>query len=149
MSSPQMGEGVVNCGFEQFITPQARAVGDMIQTFWPNRFQLKFEVPLHEIFPQPQNPGLEHIWRFGRADLLALSQKHQSAITLIELHGAHHWQARQARNDRRKYTLARENGVGCLCLYNSVVDRLSRRKMRGLLGGVLFGRRVLQREAIR
>lgn len=131
-------EGVVSAAFQECITPQTRAIAATIQSFWPERFGLRYEVRLRDLFPEPENDGLRHIWRYGRADLVVTRPKSAKIVSLIELHGEHHWTEKQARNDRRKYMLARENEVECLALYNSIVDRISRRQMRGLLGGVLF-----------
>ena len=42
-------------------------------------------------------------------------------------------------NDRRKWKLAEKNHVRCLIMMKGIMERLSNRKWRGLLGRFLFG----------
>jgi hypothetical protein len=55
------------------------------------------------------------------------------------LTGSHHWEDKQSLNDRRKWKLAEINGVRCLTMMNGIMERLSNRKWRALLGRFLFG----------
>tara|TARA_R100000027_G_scaffold61606_1_gene53113 strand:- start:8326 stop:8787 length:462 start_codon:yes stop_codon:yes gene_type:complete len=137
-TTPSSAEGVVTGDYEEYITPQVREVAALIESFWPGKYNLRFEVPLKELFPEPENHGLLHIWKHGRADLVVNFEKTGKVVSLIECHGAHHWGEKQARNDRRKYMLARENNVSCLCIYNSVTGRISRKMIRNLFGNYFY-----------
>tara|TARA_R100000027_G_scaffold64353_1_gene57743 strand:- start:486 stop:947 length:462 start_codon:yes stop_codon:yes gene_type:complete len=138
-TTPSSVEGVVCGSYEEFITPQVREIAGLIESFWPGKYDLRYEVKLSEIFPEPENHGLLHIWRYGRADLVVNFARTGRILSIIELHGAHHWTEKQAKNDRRKYMLAKENGVAGLCMYNSLIGRISRKKMRNLLGKYFYG----------
>ena len=107
-----------------------------INKTWP-QFTTKVEVPLNELFPQPENKGLAHIWKYGSADLTVW--KNGKLRCVIEIGGSHHWEEKQSLNDRRKWKLCDVNGVRCLTMMNGVQDSLSKRKWRRLLGSHLFG----------
>jgi hypothetical protein len=46
---------------------------------------------------------------------------------------------KQSLNDRRKWKLAEINGVRCLTMMNGIMERLSNRKWRAMMGRFLFG----------
>ena len=91
---------------------------------------------LRELFPEPDNAGLRHIWKYGAADLVVY--RCDKAVCIIEAGGAHHFEDKQSLNDRRKWKLCEINGVGCMTMMNGLMDGLSNRKWRSLLGRYLF-----------
>jgi hypothetical protein len=121
------------------ITEEAKAIKAYIEQTWPRLFLLKLEVPLNEIFKEPENVGLKHIWRYGSADLVVF--RDSKPIAIIEPGGMHHFEEKQSLNDRRKWKLAEQNGVRCLQVMNDVMKLLSKRKWRALVGGFLFPRK--------
>ena len=100
------------------------------------RSQSDRAIHLSELFPKPDNPGLQHIWRYGSADLLVY--RGSKPVAIIEPGGGHHFEEKQSLNDRRKWKLAELHGVRCLNMMNGLQARLSKRKWRELIGGVLF-----------
>jgi hypothetical protein len=121
------------------ITDEVLEIESYINKTW-TRVITKTEVPLKDLFPEPRNPGLKHIWKWGAADLVVFACK--TPICIIEPGGSHHWEERQMKNDRRKWKLAELNGVNCLFIMNHVVGRLSKRQLRGLLGKNVFVRTI-------
>jgi hypothetical protein len=121
------------------ITEEAKAIKAYIEQTWPRLFHLKLEVPLNEIFKEPENIGLKHIWRYGSADLVVF--RDNKPIAIIEPGGAHHFEEKQSLNDRRKWKLAELNGIRCFHVMNDVMNSLSKRKWRALVGGFLFPRK--------
>jgi hypothetical protein len=111
------------------------AVEGYVNTKWP-QFTTRKEVRLRELFPGPENAALRHIWKYGSADLVV--SRGGRPICIIEAGGAHHWEDKQSLNDRRKWKLCEVNGVGCLTMMNGLMDALSKRKWRSLLGRYLF-----------
>lgn len=120
----------------EVITEDVRQIEAYINQTW-KQFETVKEVRLNKLFPEPENPGLRHIWRYGSADLV-IYRKGQP-VCIIESGGSHHWKEKQSLNDRRKWKLAEVNEVRCLTMMNGMMDRLSNRKWRGLLGRYLFG----------
>ena len=110
---------------------------------WP-QFTTRKEVRLRELFPEPDNDGLRHIWKYGAADLVVY--RRDKAVCIIEAGGAQHFEDKQSLNDRRKWKLAEQNGVGCLTMMNGLMARLSKRKWRNLLGSYLFSGAMAERE---
>jgi hypothetical protein len=119
------------------ITEDIRQIEAYINRTWKHLSTEK-EIRLNKIFPEPENVGLKHIWRYGSADLVVY--RHDKPTCIIESGGSHHWEEKQSLNDRRKWKLAEINGVRCLTMMNGMMERLSNRKWRELLGGFLFGR---------
>ena len=120
------------------ITEETKAIKAYIEQKWPRLFSVKLEVPLREVFPEPENTGLKHIWRYGSADLVVC--RDSKPIAIIEPGGGHHFGEKQSLNDRRKWKLAEQNGVGCLQVMNGVMNSLSKRKWRALIGSYLFSK---------
>ena len=118
------------------ITEEVKKIDDYINKTW-KKFSTETEVKLSRLFPKPANSGLNHIWKYGAADLVIRFKSR--IIAIIEPGGAHHFEEKQMRNDRRKWKLCEINGVRCLRMMNGVFDRLSNRKRRCLLGKFLFG----------
>jgi len=118
------------------ITSEALLIKDFIESEWGHLFDVKLEVRLNGIFPEPVNRGLRHIWTYGTADLVV--SRGGSPVAIIEPGGSHHWENRQRLNDRRKWMLAEKNGVACIHIMNGVVSGISRRQTRQMLGSVLF-----------
>lgn len=123
------------------ITPEVLSAQDYIKKTWGHLFETQLEVALKDLFEKPENPGLAHIWRYGSADILVRSKKTEEVVAVIEIGGAHHFDKKQAANDRRKWKLCQINNVKCLNLINSLPDGLSKRKWRSLLGSHLFERK--------
>ncbi|MEW6356916.1 MAG: hypothetical protein AB1696_11350 [Planctomycetota bacterium] len=119
------------------ITEEVLAIQRYIGQKWGRHFTTQLEQRLCQIFPRPENPGLQHIWRYGSADLVVY--RGTRPICIIETGGAHHFDEKQIKNDRRKWKLAEINGVKCLTMVNRVMESLSSRKWRSLLGRYLFG----------
>jgi hypothetical protein len=119
----------------EVITEEVKQIEGYILEKWKQFSTIK-EVRLCTLFPEPENPGLKHIWMYGSADLVVY--RSQKPICIIEAGGYHHWEEKQSRNDRRKWKLADENGVKCLQMMNGMMGSLSRRKWRALLGAYLF-----------
>lgn len=121
----------------KIITEEARSIEKFINLTW-KKFDTELEVRLKELFPEPKNTGLQHIWRYGSADIVV--RKDGEIVCLIEPGGAHHLQdEKQMRNDRRKWKLSEINGVRCLFLMNGLYGTLSNRRWRRLIGRFLFG----------
>ncbi len=118
------------------ITDEAKAIRDYIVEKWGHLFDVQLEVKLNELFPEPENVGLKHIWKYGSADIV-VSRK-GNLVAIIETGGSHHWEEKQSLNDRRKWKLADINNVKCLTMMNGIMDSLSRRQWRNLLGQILF-----------
>src|ERR1051326_3906 len=120
----------------EFITEDVRKIEAYINATWP-RFATQKEVRLSKLFPEPDNTGLRHIWKFGSADLVVY--RDGKPVSIIESGGTHHFEEKQSLNDRRKWKLAEINGVRCLTMMNGLMEGLSKRKWRLLLGRYLFG----------
>jgi hypothetical protein len=119
----------------EIIIEEIRTIESYINLTWP-QFTTRKELRLRELFPEPKNAGLRHIWRYGSADLVVYQR--DKAVCIIEAGGAHHFEEKQSLNDRRKWKLAEQNGVCCLTMMNGLMERLSKRKWRNLLGRYLF-----------
>ena len=111
----------------EIITEEIRKIESYIKATWP-QFPTRKELRLRELFPEPENQGLRHIWKYGSADLVVC--RHDEAVCIIEAGGAQHFEDKQSLNDRRKWKLAELNGVGCLTMMNGLIDGLSKRKWR-------------------
>jgi len=120
----------------EIITQDIKEIEAYINRTWKH-FHTNKEVRLNKLFPEPENVGLRHIWRYGSADLVIF--RGSNPVCIIESGGSHHWEDKQSLNDRRKWKLAEQNGVRCLTMMNGVMPRLSNRKWRSLLGRFLFG----------
>ena len=118
------------------VTEEAKAIKAYIEQTWPRLFHARLEVQLREIFDQPENSGLKHIWHSGAADLVVF--RDGKPIAIIEPGGSHHFEEKQSLNERRKWKLAELNGVQCLQVMNDVMSALSKRKWRALIGSCLF-----------
>lgn len=123
----------------QLITDEVLKLEDYIHSQW-NFFQTELEVPLKNIFQEPENNGLQHIWQYGSADLVV--RRNNKILCIIEPGGGHHFEEKQSLNDRRKWKLCDINNVSMLSLMNGVFDRLSNRQKRKLLGRYLFGLKI-------
>ncbi|MEJ0090609.1 MAG: hypothetical protein WDM80_12820 [Limisphaerales bacterium] len=121
------------------VTEEAETIKAYIEQKWSRLFCVKLEVPLKQVFNEPENSGLKHIWRYGSADLVVF--RGNKPVAIIEPGGAHHFDEKQSLNDRRKWKLAEQNGVRCLHVMNDVMDSLSKRKWRALIGSFLFPRK--------
>jgi len=119
----------------EIITEDIKQIESYINRTW-KQFATQKEVRLRKLFPEPENKGLKHIWKYGSADLVIY--KNEKPICIIESGGSQHWEEKQSLNDRRKWKLAEQNGVRCLTMMNGIMQRLSNRKWRGLLGKYLF-----------
>lgn len=119
------------------ITPDAYFVVQQIKRFWPHLFHIEFARNLKEIFPEPDNVGLKHIWKYGEADIVVCRKG--KIIAIFEPGGFQHiFDKKQAKNDRRKWKLCEINGVSCCHIMNGVLAQCSNRKQRSLLGKFLF-----------
>lgn len=126
------------------ITGEALQIVSFINFQWRKHFTVRMEVPMKELFEQPENSGLKHIWKHGTADIAVYKRDTDKLVAIIEPGGAHHYDEKQMKNDKRKWKLCEINGVGCLHLMNSVLhQKLSKRKMRALIGSVLFKKNEL------
>jgi hypothetical protein len=126
----------------EIITEDIKQIEKYINHIW-EQFTTKKEVKLRNLFPEPEEAGLRHIWKYGSADLVVL--KDNKPICIIESGGAHHFEEKQSLNDRRKWKLAELNGVRCLNMVVGLSGKLSNRKWRTLLGRYLFGCQVHRR----
>jgi hypothetical protein len=98
---------------------------------------IRKEIRLNKVFLEPENVGLKHIWRYGSADLVV--SRHGKPVCIIESGGSHHWEEKQSLNDCPKWKLADINGVRCLTMMNGMMEKLSNRMWRELLGRYIFG----------
>ena len=124
----------------EIITEDIRQIEKYINSTW-KQFITQKEVRLNRLFPEPENVGLRHIWRYGSADLVVY--RNIKPVCIIESGGSHHWEEKQSLNDRRKWKLAEQNDVRCLTMMNGLMQRLSNRKWRTLLGRFLFGVQIV------
>ncbi len=121
------------------ITSEARAIGSYVTKTWPE-FKVRLEVRLSDLFAKPTNSGLQHIWRYGSADIVVF--RCGQVVCIIEPGGAHHFRdAKQKKNDARKWKLCDINGVRCLSVVNGLMEALSKRAWRKLVGSYLFPRK--------
>lgn len=119
------------------ITEEIKNVETYIHSQWKNKFVTKLEVPLKDLFSEPDNNGLKHIWKFGSCDLVVF--KNDKPICVFEIGGQHHFEPKQQRNDRRKWKLCEINGVKCSGnIMNGVFEKLSNRKKRLLVRKYLW-----------
>jgi hypothetical protein len=121
---------------------EALYVEDYINKTWPGRFRVVVRrphgVPLRELFPEPRNTGLRHIWRHGSVDVVVYNG--DKLIAGFEPGGSQHFQDEiQMKNDRRKWKLFDVNGVKCFRYANGLLEKLSNRQRRKLVGRYLFG----------
>lgn len=121
------------------ITDEQRSIATYIERTWPGRFKVEVGLRLSRLFPEPENTGLKHIWKYGEADIIVY--RDEKPVAIIEPGGAHHFEEKQSLNDRRKWKLAEQNEVRCLSMMNGLQARLSKRKWRALIGRTLFGTR--------
>jgi hypothetical protein len=119
------------------ITQDVIEVEQYIHKTWPKVRTVK-PLRLSKLFPEPDNVGLKHIWKYGEADLVVF--RHGLPVCIVEPGGAHHFEEHQSHNDRRKWKLAEINGVRCIHTVNGLQNRLSKRKLRQLLGGFIYGK---------
>jgi hypothetical protein len=112
----------------------------LINKFWKDKFVFKEEIPLCELFPEPKNKNLKHIWKYGRCDLVIF--RNGKLIAIFEPGGFHHLKdKKQIQNDILKYKLCRLNKVACCHFTNNTLERLkSNRQKRKFLGSYLFKR---------
>jgi len=120
----------------EIITAEIKQIEKYINVTWKH-FTTQKEIRLSKVFPEPENIGLKHIWKWGSADLVV--SKDNKPVCIIESGGGHHFEEKQSLNDRRKWKLAEQNNVRCLTMMNGLMPRLSKRKWRALLGKYLFG----------
>ena len=119
------------------VTEEEIKIREYVDRTWPE-FHTTSGDKLSTLFPEPKNKGLKHIWTYGHSDISVFRKK--ELICLIEPGGSHHFEEHQSLNDRRKWKLAEINGVKCLHLMNGVVEDLSKRQIRKVLGGLIYGK---------
>lgn len=118
------------------ITKEAVDTEAYINNTWPS-LKTRLEVPLRQLFPEPINCGLKHIWKYGAADIVV--SRGDKIIAVFEPGGSHHFQdEKQIKNDKRKFMLCKKNGVRYLKYGNNVIYSLSKRQMRRIFGKYLF-----------
>lgn len=100
------------------------------------RFSTRKEMELKNLFPEPENKGLKHIWKYGAADLIVYRKS--IPICIFEPGGPHHFEKKQMKNDARKFKLAELNKCTCLHLMNNVFARLSNRSKHRLIGSLVY-----------
>lgn len=120
---------------EQIITKEVIELETYINKTWP-KFTTQKEVALRYLFPEPENIGLKHIWKYGSADLIVYRKS--IPICILEPGGAQHFEKKQIKNDARKFKLAESNNCRCLHLMNNIIDNLSKQQFRKLIGGYLW-----------
>jgi hypothetical protein len=111
---------------------------NLIEKFWKGKFTFKREIPLKELFSEPKDKDLKHIWKYGHADLAVF--RNGKLIAIFEPGGFHHLKdKRQIQNDILKYKLCKLNKVSCCHFANATLERLkSNREKRKFLGAYLF-----------
>src|SRR3989304_6344794 len=75
------------------ITEEIRRIEEYINKTWPYLTTRK-ELPLRELFPEPENKGLKHIWKYGSADLVIY--KGGRPVCIIEAGGGQTFPAKQS-----------------------------------------------------
>ncbi|MDI6602726.1 MAG: hypothetical protein QME57_01220 [Patescibacteria group bacterium] len=113
---------------------------NLINKFWKDKFIFKREIPLKNLFLEPENKSLQHIWNHGHADLAVF--RNRKLISIFEPGGTRHLKdKKQIQNDILKYKLCRLNGVKCCHFTNDTLEKLkSKREKRKFLGSYLFGK---------
>lgn len=119
------------------VTEEAKSLADFLVGEWGHLFDVQLEVRLSTLFPKPRWSRLCHIWKHGSADLAVFRE--QRLVAIVEVGGPHHFDALRARNDENKARLAITNHVSCAILSNEIVRKLSKRRLRALLGAIIFG----------
>ncbi len=80
---------------------------NLINQFWKNKFTFRKEIPLKELFPEPQNRNLKHIWKYDSCDLAVF--KNGELISIFEPGGDRHLKdKKQIQNDILKYKLCNQ-----------------------------------------
>lgn len=120
---------------EQIISKEVVELEAYINKTWP-KFTTQKEMALRDLFPEPENRGLKHIWKYGTTDLVVY--RSSVPICILEPGGSHHFEKKQMKNDARKFKLAELNNCTCLHLMNKVISNLSKCKLRKLIGGYLW-----------
>jgi len=124
-------------GIRIMATEEEIKIKNYINKTWPE-FKTKVGVGLYKLFPEPENTGLKHIWKYGHADISVL--RNDRLVCLIEPGGGQHFEERQSLNDRRKWKLAEINRVKCLKMTNGLMEQLSKKHFRKLIRGVIYGK---------
>lgn len=117
------------------ITKDVIKLEQYINKTWPI-FKTQKEICLYDLFPEPKNKGLRHIWKYGVADLVVFWNVHPMCI--IEPGGCQHFEKHQHKNDGRKFKLAELNNCRCIHMMNGLMNNLSKRSLRKLIGGFLW-----------
>lgn len=120
---------------EQIITEEVKKLETYINKTWP-KFTTQKEIALKDIFPEPENKGLKHIWKYGSADLIVFYNN--KPVCILEPGGRQHFDEKQHKNDARKFKLCELNNCRCLHMMNRLIDRLSKKQFRKLIGGFLW-----------
>jgi len=119
------------------ITDETIKIERYINRVWP-KFKTQKEIALRKLFPSPQNIGLNHIWKYGSADLVVFWNN--KPICIIEPGGIQHFEDKQKKNDARKFKLCELNNCRCLHMINGLIDGLSKKQFRRLIGGYVYGK---------
>lgn len=117
------------------ITDDVIELESYINKTWP-QFKTQKEIALRKLFPEPENKGLKHIWKYGSADLVIY--KNDKIICIIEPGSTQHFKEKQHKNDARKFKLCELNNCKCLHMMNGLINRLSKKQFRKLIGGFLW-----------
>lgn len=117
------------------ITEDVIKLEQYINQTWA-QFKTQKEIALRDLFLEPENKGLKHIWKYGSADLVVFCN--DRPICIIEPGGAQHFEKKQHKNDARKFKLCELNDCRCLHMINGLMNRLSKRQFRKLLGGYVY-----------
>jgi hypothetical protein len=117
------------------ITEDTIRLETYINKTW-GKFTTEKEVALKNLFPEPENKGLKHIWKYGFADLVV--KRNDKIIAIFEPGGIQHFDKKQKKNDARKFKLCELNNVRCLHLMNGFQNQVSKRKLRQMIGKNLW-----------
>jgi len=117
------------------ITDDVIQIEKYVNRTW-KQFQTQKEIALRDLFPKPENKGLNHIWTYGSADLVIFYNN--KPICILEPGGAQHFEEKQHKNDARKFKLCELNNCTCLHMMNGLIDRLSKKQFRKMIGSYLW-----------
>lgn len=117
------------------ITDDVIILETFINKTWP-KFTTQKEMALFDLFPEPENKGLKHIWKYGFADLVV--KRNNKVVAIFEPGGPQHFDEKQKKNDARKFKLCELNNVKCFHLMNGFKNQISKRKLRQMIGRILW-----------
>lgn len=95
-------------------------------------------VPLKELFPEPEKKHLKKFWgNNSHADIAIF--RHRKLVCIVEPGGfAHFSDKKQKTRDKKKDAICKINNVNCLRISNDVVNHLYKMKTKRLFRKYIY-----------